>query len=78
MWQPIETAPKDGTQVIGYNGEKITAMAYLRHKDDNGYYGWCMAGWQFGGMLYDFHYAFPRDKQPTHWMPLPSPPGDAE
>jgi hypothetical protein len=60
-WQPIETAPKDGTpilafrpvvpigQVVGYltaNGLFISAVG-----------GWCLL--------------------PTHWQPLPDPPEPA-
>lgn len=59
--QPIETAPKDGTRLLGY-GDKpafFAAMEFrngLWWRDSNGY-----------GFVVSFH--------PTHWvMPLPDPP----
>jgi hypothetical protein len=61
-WQPIETAPKDGTQILafaherrGYFGVAQWAEAQPAFKD--------VAGW-----FWD--YAI----RPTHWMPLPAPP----
>lgn len=63
-WQPIETAPKDGTSVL----------FYLRHG------GFCFGGWQewedsTGKSMsawQDNGEGFTLD--PTHWMPLPAPP----
>lgn len=62
MWQPIETAPKDGTSILvavyeesgDYWGEDIVAW--------NPTNGWDSAG-------YDWDHS-----QITHWMPLPEPP----
>lgn len=63
-WQPIETAPKDGTPILAYtpeprciNGE-IYALAWC-----NVYNAWIEAG---GEQWEDFN--------PTHWTPLPEPP----
>ena len=64
-WKPIETAPKDGTQILahardayGINyysvAEWATAMDYNPRS---------VAGWFWA-------YAI----RPTHWMPLPEPP----
>ncbi len=79
IWQPIETAPKDGTWILLCGG-RIE-------------YGWCQedekpsavvaqyAGlsknpvWQFA--WYDSGY-YGKYIEPTHWMPLPKPPVDAE
>lgn len=71
-WQPIETAPRDGTSIIGWNGKYVSAMIWSKHKDDEGHVGWCEAGYEYGGVLYLLHYVF--DPEPTHWQPLPAPP----
>jgi hypothetical protein len=59
-WQPIETAPTDGTVVLGWSkrhGVVIGPVAnYKRREMPLPYiagYKWC---------------------QPSHWQPLPSPP----
>lgn len=69
-WQPIETAPKDGTVIdLWINGAR-----------------WTDCWWQVGNRLHplDGWYSdaldcgdadwFCDDQQPTHWMPLPAPP----
>jgi hypothetical protein len=67
-WQPIETAPKDGTHIVafaarGSNGKprrsRRGCFANVAHFEP----GW---GWLTS----------PSDYQivPTHWMPLPEPP----
>ncbi len=74
QWQPIETAPKDGTPVwlhrpdrIG-RGSRRTISKFDRDEFAKNprpfwksYYGGL-------GVLHD------RDNPPTHWMPLPKPP----
>lgn len=69
-WQPIETAPKDGTRVllwithfnarfsknpIAEGWEAVCIGAWTEH---NG------GGWQWGGLCGDV----------INWMPLPEPP----
>ena len=77
-WQPIETAPKDGTQVMLTNGISVAhgnwlhAEPFIREiRDLEGRYidqdesdGY--DGWIdfIGGMM----------PEPTLWMPLPTPP----
>jgi hypothetical protein len=63
-WQPIETAPKDGTDVLITDGEDYAVAHFdtVRHEPcwrDCGDMGWA-------GMI---------DEEPTHWMPLPPAPG---
>lgn len=61
MWQPIETAPKDGTLILIAKGG---ASAW--HNMFAGY-------WDEGLGEFKYH----RDgyvRNPTHWMPLPPPP----
>lgn len=66
MWQPIETAPKDGDGIatdIGllgfwFNPSIYAGVVAIIH--------WRGGKWTFG----DNH----RKCKPTHWMPLPDPP----
>lgn len=63
-WQPIETAPKDGTEILTYRKAGCQAVAAWFSQADTyaGHPGWCVTD---GMGLLDI----------THWMPLPSPPG---
>lgn len=61
-WQPIETAPKDGSEVLVckpfMDGWAHYVVFWLR---DKGWTVWSNAeGWELA--------------EPTHWMPLPAPP----
>jgi hypothetical protein len=67
-WQPIETAPKDGTHIILFwpyvtdEGHVTSGYWYLPGEGEiAGWHSWDVNG-----------YATP----PTHWMPLPAPPLD--
>ncbi len=73
-WQPIETAPKDGTWILIYGsvddeGErrKISVAQYTNYLN-GGETDW---HWQFA--WYDGGYCGLVDEA-THWMPLPEPP----
>ncbi|WP_422028077.1 DUF551 domain-containing protein [Roseovarius sp.] len=84
-WQPIETAPKDGTPiVIGRRGWDCYPVAqYMEYpgnpvldgsEQDAWMYGWghdCM-GFTYGHE--DYWLGWDEDPMPTHWMPLPEPP----
>lgn len=68
-WQPIDTAPKDGTRVLlgRFTGNKKARREgfraidwYRQPKDGAGYVG-------FGSFN-------PEHWPPTHWKPLPEPP----
>lgn len=62
-WQPIETAPRDGTRVLGWCNDKYVDICYIEHKDSVGDV-WMTDNCQdFGGW-----------ENPTHWMPLPDKP----
>jgi disulfide bond formation protein DsbB len=58
-WQPIETAPRDGTRILlfipGFIGDKIWTGL------------WANAWFTSIGKC-------DPDEQPSHWMPLPEPP----
>jgi hypothetical protein len=67
-WQPIETAPKDGTNVLLFDGKAV------------GYGGWMSAEDQ-GAEPEEAHLIAVgwwsvdlSDNSPTHWMPLPPAP----
>jgi hypothetical protein len=61
-WQPIETAPRDGTRVLGWCAEwSAPNTIHLGSR-----------GWESAYELGPFMY------QPTHWMPLPSTPDATE
>ena len=67
-WQPIETAPKDGTVIdlwIHYpEHDRNARAADVRWNADVG-------EWQHG----NFHLGqYMHRPTPTHWMPLPPPP----
>jgi hypothetical protein len=64
QWQPIDTAPMDGTEFLGYRRGQM-ATAYRVPRDD------CEM-WSFGDQSAAHEY-WP-DMRPTHWMPLPEPP----
>jgi hypothetical protein len=76
MWQPIETAPRDETWVIGWaeGFDRPIPMAWVDDtaKYHSGEVGWCYGDTRWGGILYEgINLA---KKQPTHWQPLPDPP----
>jgi hypothetical protein len=72
MWQPIETAPKDGTPILVADAKSVEVGVWQEETEDDtecgvvtipGFdAGWWGSEWQPGG------------KQPTHWMPMPDPP----
>lgn len=63
-WQPISTAPKDGTPVLIW----VDKMAVTASFDEDEL-EWFNGNWGLG---------FAEAEQPTHWMPLPQPPSIEE
>lgn len=67
-WQPIETAPKDGTKIDlwvhfpEHDEAHRVADAFWDLEDED----WNLHGW----LVRQFKFT----PQPTHWMPLPEPP----
>ncbi len=61
-WQPIATAPKDGTEVLGFRGRGAAGQSgqFRAIAKFNGYEWIRIPG----------SYSW----SPTHWMPLPMPP----
>ena len=83
MWQPIETAPTNGTEVLVYREDSGVFLARwiapidfmtereLEHEslseDAANEADWFYADFVQGGRLSN-------DGMPTHWMPLPDAP----
>ena len=73
-WQPIETAPKDGTYVDLW-GQRNWDYSYgrsihCRYRDYPDAPGWFFEKGP--------HRIITQVYDPTHWMPLPKPPMDGE
>jgi hypothetical protein len=62
-WQPIKTAPKDGTIILGFDSGVVCQMF------------WQWGDWNLTGVCWfdDSILA-----HPTYWMPLPAPPKTEE
>lgn len=91
VWQPIETAPKDGTIVLGYcpesvsagetdqelwpEGLKILPMRWAALEDG---FDWQIPYSEYSSPMFDdLGPSWGRlDWKPTHWQPLPPPPED--
>ena len=61
-WQPIETAPKDGTRIIvcrKSTNKYIPMVGEDRWGEFGGAHCWARSN---------------SETEPTHWMPLPQPP----
>ena len=58
-WQPIETAPKDGTRVLTY----CATTSFSNQRFDLMHFAWHWRSHCMG-----------LANQPTHWMPLPPAP----
>jgi len=70
QWQPIETAPKDGTQILGNHNSEIYIMLYDADKNyHDEVVEWCNEKYwtSYGDDTYRSYY-------PTHWQTLPEPP----
>lgn len=65
-WQPIETAPKDGTKVLLWEAGHAP---YVGSRDDQDDEWWTDEDW-----ANDAARCFPPRCNPSHWMPLPPPP----
>jgi hypothetical protein len=66
-WMDIETAPRDGTAVLLFGCRQICVARYVEHDIE----WWHVDDNKFGPWPL-------RGPAPTHWMPLPPPPGDQQ
>lgn len=64
-WRSIESAPKDGTPVLAWDGDKIKVALFDNCYLDPMWVDVCDCG-------------YPEETFccPTHWMPLPEPPNE--
>lgn len=72
-WMPIETAPKDGTEVLVYfrqHGAKSVSWSDRDGCSDSEWATWCVDDHKHG----PFPVRGYMKKDSTHWMPLPPPP----
>jgi hypothetical protein len=60
-WQPIETAPRDGTEILFWVAPEMSE-------------GWAEVGHWFETAHDGWWVAHTIERKPTHWMPLPEPP----
>lgn len=70
-WQPIDTAPTDGTEIIATDGVVVFAAQF---KGDEGSHD---AGWWYANTGPGDYYADLISPPPTWWAPLPEPPPSA-
>lgn len=65
-WQPINSAPRDGTRIIGFNADQqfIAIIAF-----DDVFQCW---------VADDEDCWFQGEHETSHWMPLPNPPANIE
>lgn len=62
-WMPIESAPKDQT-ILLYGAKRLEICVGMNHSRD----GWVTDTTSEWASMYP----------PTHWMPLPPPPGQSQ
>ena len=60
-WQPIETAPKDGTEILAWSRREGVFVVFWYTLMG----GWCWTAHDLDG---------DETMNPTHWMPLPELP----
>ena len=78
-WQPIETAPKDGTWILGINNRGNCAVIIWKDAAPD-WDGAHRSGWIHPfttGELSDF-WNGACGSVATHWMPLPRPPAQSQ
>lgn len=80
-WQPIETAPKDGTRIILTDGRTVEAGCFAPdvHGDD---FAWAFVDDYQGCDLVTGYVGVAanawKNTAVTHWQPLPEPPAEAK
>lgn len=74
QWQSIETAPKDGTDILGFCRDAWSTPTWPRESEDYVVAHWEVSSYDATGSWVESsgeqYQAYPL----THWMPLPPPP----
>lgn len=74
-WQPIETAPRDGTKILvffKYYGWLTVFWGVPENSSVSEPYIWCLDDYKFGPYALRGYC----DGEDTHWMPIPAVPSD--
>jgi uncharacterized protein DUF551 len=75
-WRPMEDAPKDGSVILGWFPYYATTAeggsVFVMRWDDERYCNKPKPHWKASGWVWGVRDQ--REKQPTHWMPVPDPP----
>lgn len=76
-WNPIETAPRDGTEIdVWSDGRRYPDAAWARPDGAPvDYKAWCFLDAEVNRCDVSW-YITEIKPEPTHWMPLPPPPVD--
>ena len=69
-WKPIKTAPKDGTEILLFDGHNMRVASW---KDTLMIGGLTSFEWVYAEIIEDWPDCLTVDK-PTHWRPKPLPP----
>ena len=73
-WQPIDTAPKDGSRFLGFTPFGVEMVKWNKRAAEYGpRQGWIGCE-QDSACLPESFLRHAATCQPTHWMPLPEPP----
>lgn len=67
-WQPIKTAPKDGTPILAWSSKVAD--------DEQPQIVWWNETGGYWELAWDCSLWYDKNTPPTHWMPLPAPPTD--
>jgi hypothetical protein len=87
-WQPIDTAPKDGTWILVWGGKTDEVGEWDKHEEvfmnrpvvahwrPPKVWQTEEGYWQFANYDSGYYGDFSKDHEPTHWQPLPPLPED--